>query len=949
MLIHDSNSSSPAITDRFRLLYVDLLERSNDIAIVIDMNGNILFMNKKAEDVTGYCKEECLYKNMFSLLVPKDHKRTIFNSMVKSASSSVERYFNVTNPILTRSGMLRTISWSNTVIFDDMGYMAGILCAGIDETEKELFYRLSALCSRHTGIDDIVRPFMDMVSEAFNIKLIRLSAYDCGGRIYLTRTGRYAHGTAVKKASGHVYDRQNITLKDSICNGLPGAQDSCTVHRITLIDGTSRVGMLEIWPHQGVRLNNNDIEFLRSLCRMLSTAMARLKLPGPDDPGTSLSDRKNALLSRISTGMAIIDAASLTFTLVNDHFLKESGIPEVIGRPVEEIFPDARDAGMIDTLQELIFTGGSTIVEYYGRSISGETQTGLTCHAVSIKNKDGLVSAILLHSINDKGKLIPDKKSELELGLLGRRIREMNTVMSQISDAVVVYDHEGRIQNVNGAFCSMLMADMNELMGRSVYDVILMFKPCNMNGKHISKKQMPIYRSMKNKKEVTCELSTIKTSFGSTRAITVSATPVFDDTGNVIGGTAIFKDVTMSEAVFGISNLLVKTDSLDDLLEESLDIILNAMGLKTIWLYLYDDSSGELRLRLIKGEYFDIPPMDPVEVPDVSNPGMPSRSYLERRPILIKDYRRCASVRLFDPLARKRKIKSIASIPLAVHDIVIGVLVAATGEDKGIRENDLSEINRLACQLTLSIHKLTADKELVRSKERAELYVDLLCHDINNINQAAAVQLEIASGLECLDDSVRSLVRKPLEAIRNTDRIIKSVKRIQRVESPEFSLKPVMLEEVILDCISESSEMYGDRAKITYTGISGAVVYASSYLKDVFHNIFDNALKHSNRNVNVNVCVQEHMREDRLFYQISIEDDGYGIPSNVKDTIFKRLEPGLKKAHGKGIGLFIVRTFTEKFGGKVWAEDRVSGDHTKGSRFVILLPGYTYVPGVEDL
>jgi len=28
----------------------------------------------------------------------------------------------------------------------------------------------------------------------------------------------------------------------------------------------------------------------------------------------------------------------------------------------------------------------------------------------------------------------------------------------------------------------------------------------------------------------------------------------------------------------------------------------------------------------------------------------------------------------------------------------------------------------------------------------------------------------------------------------------------------------------------------------------------------------------------------------------------------------------------------------EEFGGKVWVEDRVQGDHTKGARFVILLP-----------
>jgi signal transduction histidine kinase len=38
-----------------------------------------------------------------------------------------------------------------------------------------------------------------------------------------------------------------------------------------------------------------------------------------------------------------------------------------------------------------------------------------------------------------------------------------------------------------------------------------------------------------------------------------------------------------------------------------------------------------------------------------------------------------------------------------------------------------------------------------------------------------------------------------------------------------------------------------------------------------------------------------------------------------------------------GLGLYLVKTLVDSYGG-VWAEDRVPGDHTKGARFVVMLP-----------
>ena len=71
---------------------------------------------------------------------------------------------------------------------------------------------------------------------------------------------------------------------------------------------------------------------------------------------------------------------------------------------------------------------------------------------------------------------------------------------------------------------------------------------------------------------------------------------------------------------------------------------------------------------------------------------------------------------------------------------------------------------------------------------------------------------------------------------------------------------------------------------------------------------------------------------------VTVEDNGPGIQDDLKDKIFNRFQRGETKASGKGLGLYLVKTLVNDFHGNVWVEDRVAGDYTKGSRFVVMIP-----------
>jgi signal transduction histidine kinase len=70
---------------------------------------------------------------------------------------------------------------------------------------------------------------------------------------------------------------------------------------------------------------------------------------------------------------------------------------------------------------------------------------------------------------------------------------------------------------------------------------------------------------------------------------------------------------------------------------------------------------------------------------------------------------------------------------------------------------------------------------------------------------------------------------------------------------------------------------------------------------------------------------------------IAVEDEGPGVPVELRSTIFEpfRRGPGaLDHSPGVGIGLALVASFAEMHGGRAWVEDRDGG----GASFRVWLP-----------
>ena len=82
------------------------------------------------------------------------------------------------------------------------------------------------------------------------------------------------------------------------------------------------------------------------------------------------------------------------------------------------------------------------------------------------------------------------------------------------------------------------------------------------------------------------------------------------------------------------------------------------------------------------------------------------------------------------------------------------------------------------------------------------------------------------------------------------------------------------------------------------------------------------------------------LEDGRHYWRFCISDRCHGVPDDKKPHLFQkyvRLKPDAKTP-GTGLGLSICRALVDKYGGRIWVEDRVRGKSELGARFCVTLP-----------
>jgi PAS domain S-box-containing protein len=244
---------------------------------------------------------------------------------------------------------------------------------------------------------------------------------------------------------------------------------------------------------------------------------------------------------------------------------------------------------------------------------------------------------------------------------------------------------------------------------------------------------------------------------------------------------------------------------------------------------------------------------------------------------------------------------------------------------------------------------LTRLKELEYEKQRAERLASFgslasgVAHEIKNplvaIRTFAELLPERFSDIDFREDFSKVVVRE-------IDRIDNLVARLRGIASaPQEQTGSVDVRQPISDTLKllrGQLEQSHTTVRLTADEDNPFVTIDESQLKQLFLNIFQNALEAMGQGGELRIRVARSQSAGAAWILIEVSDTGPGMPESVRPHVF---EPFFTtKSTGSGLGLAICRSIVDAHRGSIRAENNRG---QSGSTIVVELPAA--VGGIEAL
>jgi PAS domain S-box-containing protein len=262
--------------------------------------------------------------------------------------------------------------------------------------------------------------------------------------------------------------------------------------------------------------------------------------------------------------------------------------------------------------------------------------------------------------------------------------------------------------------------------------------------------------------------------------------------------------------------------------------------------------------------------------------------------------------------------------------------------------HDLTESKKVVNEL------LRHNNELKESNKSKDKFFSIFAHDLKNPFQGLLGFIDLL--YEDLDELSNEQVKEYLSNVRNasyhTYALLENLLEWSRIQSGKMPFTPTVFDiqyEInsvitVLDNNATQKDI-----KLINEVDSGIMVEADrNMIHSVIQNIVTNSIKFSNAKgrvvirgrVPMNYGKSKNSAEpgDRQWLEISVTDNGIGIPEEIIPRLFKLngqySSAGTANEPGTGLGLVLCHEMIEKNGGRIWAES-ISG---QGTTFIFTIP-----------
>jgi two-component system, OmpR family, sensor kinase len=246
-----------------------------------------------------------------------------------------------------------------------------------------------------------------------------------------------------------------------------------------------------------------------------------------------------------------------------------------------------------------------------------------------------------------------------------------------------------------------------------------------------------------------------------------------------------------------------------------------------------------------------------------------------------------------------------------------------------ISETD-DEVAELARTLDEMLSALAASREETEAMlARQRQFVADASHELRTPLTSVLANLELLT--DVLDGERGEAARSALRSTQRMRRLVADLLLLARADVGRASPHaPTDLARMLVEAAAELEPVAG--AHVLEVDAHPVIVEGA---RDELHrmalNLMENAVRHTPPGTHVTASVTSDGQRARLI----VEDDGPGVPAEMRGRIFERFVRG-EADHGRsfGLGLSIVKAVVDAHAGRVVVEEAPHG----GARFVVELP-----------
>ncbi len=286
---------------------------------------------------------------------------------------------------------------------------------------------------------------------------------------------------------------------------------------------------------------------------------------------------------------------------------------------------------------------------------------------------------------------------------------------------------------------------------------------------------------------------------------------------------------------------------------------------------------------------------------------------------------------------------------LAYGLLAIGIVVLALKLNTARHKKRNQDLENLILERTNEIvqqkEEIAAQKEelstnneqLIDLNNEKNYYISVVAHDLKSpLNRISSLLNLIRLEAGELGEKPEQYLKMIGASVEEQRHLITDILDLQAIESHSISLDMQEVEVVglIQGMVEELRVSAMDKSIDIHYIHQGSELYVMAdphYMKQVLGNLFSNAIKFSPEETNVYINV-EH-RKERV--KISVKDEGPGISKEDQQKLFRKFQKlSAQPTAGErstGLGLSIVKKFSEAMGGRVWCKSKLG----EGATFIL--------------